>query len=226
MSRHRHGFTGRRGREPGAPGGIVRQAVQNKKRPPAARTYQDPRVEQTQRTVLEAAAAILQERGYGGCTLEAIIERSGVARTTIYRHWPSRTELLFTVLKNYQDELPMPNTGSLRTDLIEFLTLRSHKLEDSQFDLSLQSLPGLLEASKRDPSLVGLPAQRTAELVENIRKIIEDGQRRGEVSAERDLDVLANIIVGGIIIQRTFLNKKLSDDYVIELVTSFIEGAA
>lgn len=160
-----------------------------------------------------------------GCTVEAITEKSGVAKTTIYRHWPSRTELLLDVLKNERDELPMPSTGALRTDLIEYLTVRAHHLQAYRFDISLRALPGLIEAAKNDPSVMDLPAKRTADIVVGIRAILEDGSRRGEVDGRWDLDVLANMIVGPIILQATFLGRRLSDEYIVELVSAFLDGA-
>src|SRR5690242_20019705 len=49
----------------------------------------DPRVAQTKQLVLEAAFAVIAESGFAGATVERIAERSGVARSSIYRHWPS-----------------------------------------------------------------------------------------------------------------------------------------
>ena len=53
----------------------------------------DPRIERTRRVVLDAALSLLIERGYGELTIEAVAAESGVAKSTIYRHWPSRVEL-------------------------------------------------------------------------------------------------------------------------------------
>ena len=55
----------------------------------------DPRLERTRRAVLEAALDLLTEHGYGEVTIEAVAARSGVAKSTIYRHWPGgRTDLV------------------------------------------------------------------------------------------------------------------------------------
>ena len=54
----------------------------------------DPRVERTRLSVLAAAAELMAEVGWGGVTIESVSARSGVARTTIYRHWPDRLALL------------------------------------------------------------------------------------------------------------------------------------
>ena len=54
----------------------------------------DPRVARSRAAVLAATVDLLGELGHAGTTVEAIAERSGVAKTTIYRHWPSRAPLL------------------------------------------------------------------------------------------------------------------------------------
>src|SRR5271163_4404807 len=97
----------------------------------------------TQKLFLDTAADLLQERGYLGFTMESVIERSGISRSTIYRYWANRIELIIDVVKDYPDPVPAPNTGALRTDLIEFLTLGSHKLGQYQIDRNLKILPGL-----------------------------------------------------------------------------------
>lgn len=52
----------------------------------------------TRTTVLQATREILGERGYQGFTVEAVFRRTGVAKTTIYRHWPRRADLLHDAL--------------------------------------------------------------------------------------------------------------------------------
>ena len=54
----------------------------------------DPRVERSRAAILATASELLIEGGVGAVTIEAIVERSGVARTTIYRHWPNRSAVL------------------------------------------------------------------------------------------------------------------------------------
>ncbi|MBN2623081.1 MAG: helix-turn-helix transcriptional regulator, partial [Acidimicrobiales bacterium] len=50
----------------------------------------DPRIERSREQILAAAIDLLREVGYGGLTIEAVAARSGVAKSTIYRHWSSK----------------------------------------------------------------------------------------------------------------------------------------
>src|SRR6202034_3827583 len=54
----------------------------------------DPRVARTRAAVLGAAIDLLAERGYSGFSVEGVVERTGIAKTTLYRHWPTRDDLL------------------------------------------------------------------------------------------------------------------------------------
>lgn len=62
-------------------------------------TPTDPRIARSRAKVLDAATALLVEAGPRGVTVDAVCERSGVAKSTLYRHWDSREELLVEVLK-------------------------------------------------------------------------------------------------------------------------------
>src|SRR5215831_18236881 len=70
-----------------------------------------PRSEQARRAVLEAARTLFDEQGYAAATIEAIAARSGVAKTTIYRSWPSRAAVLVDVLVEMAATLVPPPGG-------------------------------------------------------------------------------------------------------------------
>src|SRR5438445_13559594 len=65
--------------------------------------------------VLDAAFAELGEKGYGGLSIEAVAQRSGVAKTTVYRRWPTRDELVDDALDSRSDRYePVQDQVSLR----------------------------------------------------------------------------------------------------------------
>src|SRR5262249_17493065 len=80
-----------------------------------------PRIERTRRVVLNAAIALLAESGYAGATIEAIAARSGVAKSTIYRHWPSRLELINDAFQELKPPAPTPTEGDVRERTIAVL---------------------------------------------------------------------------------------------------------
>lgn len=75
---------------------------------------------------------MLSEGGYGSLTIEGVAQRSGVAKTTIYRYWPTKATLTAEVLRRRTDIGVMPDSGDARADLISFLSvnLRNYAAQD------------------------------------------------------------------------------------------------
>src|SRR5882672_8326758 len=72
--------------------------------------------------VLSATLELFAEHGYAGLSVEAVALHAGVNKTTIYRRWPTKVDLLGAALFSLRDEEPEPpNTGSLREDLFTVL---------------------------------------------------------------------------------------------------------
>ena len=73
--------------------------------------------------LLRAAWDELTESGYGALTMERVALRAGTSRAVLYRRWPGKPELVVAALRHHResDPLPVPDTGSLRGDLIELL---------------------------------------------------------------------------------------------------------
>ncbi|HEY3956757.1 MAG TPA: TetR/AcrR family transcriptional regulator [Streptosporangiaceae bacterium] len=91
-----------------------------------------PRSVRIREQILEAAEAMLSEGGYGSLTIEGAALRSGVAKTTIYRYWPTKAALTAEVLRRRTDIGVMPDSGDARADLISFLSvnLRNYAAQD------------------------------------------------------------------------------------------------
>ena len=76
------------------------------------------RTARTRDAVLQAVISELAENGYAETTVERIAARAGVAKTTIYRRWGRVSGLLADLMAQYAaGEIPVPNTGSLDSDL-------------------------------------------------------------------------------------------------------------
>lgn len=81
--------------------------------------------------VRKAAFELLAERGYEGVEIPDIALRAGVNRTTIYRRWPTKSELLLDImLEELQAKVPTPDTGSFEGDLAELLASIAGVLAD------------------------------------------------------------------------------------------------
>jgi AcrR family transcriptional regulator len=120
----------------------------------------DPRIERTRQAVLRATLAVLAARSYAGFTVEAVAATARVAKSTIYRHWPTKLALIADALETLNEQpIPRPTAGSARAQIEELL---SHLL--AAFDDSILSdcIPSLIEAAEHirlimiDPKMLEL----------------------------------------------------------------------
>ena len=83
--------------------------------------------------MLSAAWDELLERGYANFTIEAAAERAKTSRAVIYRRWPNKMDLIIAAIRHQGEHnpVPSPDTGSLRGDLIAFLSTASEKRSDT-----------------------------------------------------------------------------------------------
>jgi AcrR family transcriptional regulator len=81
-----------------------------------------PRDPDADRAILDAAIELFVKQGYEAMSMEGIADRAGVGKTTIYRRWPSKEELVVDAIEELIMDVEPPDTGSLRRDLVELLT--------------------------------------------------------------------------------------------------------
>ena len=82
----------------------------------------NPRSQRAHEAVLAATIELLWEGGLPAATIDAISERSGVSKATLYKHWPSRTAIAAEAFgRKMAQAIPMPDTGSARGDFRELL---------------------------------------------------------------------------------------------------------
>src|ERR1022692_2974511 len=142
----------------------------------ASSTARDPRVTRTRSAVLTAATGLLAERGYAGFSIDAIVQRTGIAKTTIYRHWPSRHGLLTAVITQLEDSGPLPDTGSVRQDLLLFFAGRVRVAHTQQWE---RCMPALVEAAALDPQLARIVTTLTTRFLSQIETLLLRGRDRG-----------------------------------------------
>jgi AcrR family transcriptional regulator len=94
---------------------------------------EDPRIEQTRQLVLGATLELMAEHGSAAITVERIAERSGVARSTIYRRWPDLPRLYFEAFRQLRSRDAHPPTGELAADLANYIRDTAAHLNDPTY---------------------------------------------------------------------------------------------
>lgn len=154
-----------------------------------------PRDERIDREITDAALSVLSDVGFERFSVEEVAQRAGVAKTTVYRRFPTRNELIIGALERLNDDLPPPPaSGSVRERLIEVLSGVRERVTTSVRGRILMQVTG---ESLRDPALVELVHRRVmAPRRQRIRDVICAGQASGELRADIDPDVVLPLLVG------------------------------
>jgi AcrR family transcriptional regulator len=155
---------------------------------------EDPRVSRTRSVVLDAAAALLAERGYAGFTMDALVERTGVSKTTMYKHWPSRTDLIAAAVQAMTSDPAVPDTGDVRGDLV---ALAADSL-DAYTGPRWSGLASVQEAAVHDPELRASLQSAISTRFSAPRTVLERAISRGQLRAELDVDTAITILIGAI----------------------------
>jgi AcrR family transcriptional regulator len=167
----------------------------------------DPRIQRTRDAVLPAALTVLAERGFASFTMEGVAEAAGVAKSTVYRYWPTRLALLRDALEglNRQPDAEV-ESASARARIERLLAHLAAALADS---LLSACIPGLIEAAERHPEVAEFLHQysdrRRAALTAAIRKGIE----AGELPAHLDPELAALALSGPIFYRRLMTSTPL-----------------
>jgi AcrR family transcriptional regulator len=180
-------------------------------------------VARTRTTVLSAAIDLLAERGYSGFSVEAVVERTGVAKTTIYRHWPTRDDLLAATIAGLDDAGPLPDTGAFRPDLREFLAGRVRAARTTQWE---RCMPALIEAAAHNPELAALIGRLTGQLLAQIETLLRRGIERGELRRDLDPQLAASALIGPIVFRRLLLQEAPTPERVAAFTDLLMQGIA
>lgn len=164
--------------------------------------------------VLRATYELLTESGLSGVSVDEVSRRSGVAKTTIYRHWPSRESLLVDACAQLSSRPQAPNTGSLRWDLEQLASHVAVRLRQPWATV----MPSIIDAAERDKELAALQASIHSQMREAFVTVIERGQERGEISKSQDCRELVAAILGPIMYRRFFSREPLDEGFAKRVV--------
>jgi AcrR family transcriptional regulator len=154
--------------------------------------------------LLKAASEVVLDAGVRGFTLDEVARRSGVAKTTMYRHFANGRELLIAAIDNAILRPSIPNTGSLRKDLREFLATVLPIFADARLRVVFLDL---LSAASRDPALAEVQRTMNEARMVPLRTIYSRAKDRGEIAPGIDFDT-AFFIIEGPLVARSILKQE------------------
>lgn len=166
----------------------------------------DPRIERSRRIILATTLDLLAELGYGGLTIEAVAGRAGVGKSTIYRQWSGKPELVEAAIRTLKAGVVPPARGTVRQRLIVLLERIATRISDSTWSACL---PAIIDGAERDPELLVIHQRFVREQRQVMVDLLAEGVARGElmIPADADLGLVAACLVGPIMVGRLLLQE-------------------
>ncbi len=147
--------------------------------------------------MLAAATELLVEQGHRAVTVDAVAERSGVAKSTLYRHWDSRVALLVDVVRSNAPDITPPDP-SLSFD--ESLRSVVHRFADAFADEGwAQIMPALFVLKQQIPEMAEFSVADHDEKLGVLRDVLDKGVAEGRIPAGLQPEIVANTVVGPLI---------------------------
>ena len=199
----------------------MKQAAKND---PQARSPGRPRSERAHRAILQAANDLLESEEFAAVTVEAIAERAGVSKATVYRWWPNRAAVVMDgFLSIVSSQVPFPHTGRAREDI----RIHMRRLAEAFSGKIGSTVAALIAEGQSDPELAeALRSRWLSVRREEARDILGLGIERGELRDDIDPEVAVDVLYGPIYYRLLVGHAPLDNDFADALADHVFAGLA
>jgi AcrR family transcriptional regulator len=173
--------------------------------------------------ILDAALDVLAEEGFDGMTIDMVAARAKAGKATLYRRWPSKTELVIDAvacMKNSDINFAtLPDTGTLRGDLVAMI--KPPTIRDAE--KKLRVMAGLISLLARNPELAEAAHDAViAPRAELNRVFLQRAIDRGEIRDDLDIATIANISPSMVTYRTMMLRQPVDREFLISIIDTVI----
>ncbi|WP_072918002.1 TetR/AcrR family transcriptional regulator [Geodermatophilus obscurus] len=178
-----------------------------------------PRDRALDERILEQVIALLGSRGYAGLTLDELAARSGVAKTTILRRWPSKAAVAAAgVEKLALQSVDVPDSGTLEADLLALL----HGAVEAFVRGRGQFIARLIREAGHHPEIAELLYTVIHTRRQAYRRVLALAIARGELAPSVDQDLLIDLLIGPIWTRMLITRDPITREYVDSIVEAVL----
>lgn len=186
----------------------------------------DPRVARTHQAVMDTATDLLVEGGPTALTMDAVVARSGVAKSTIYRHWATRDALVAAVFDHCAPGLDLPaDEASVEESIRTLVRGVARSMADPRW---AQLAPALLLLSRQHPDLKDLDSEMKRRQHEVTERVLQQGVDEGLLhpSVLDDVGATIALLVGPAVFAGLTEMTASDDDLADRSVEQFLAAQA
>ena len=183
---------------------------------------ENPRTTRVRQIILDAALDLLVQNGAGDVTVSRIAQETGVARTTIYRHWPDQSHLVIDTI----DSLVAPHTPTtishdLEADLITALSNLRARMTRRPFR---EFFAALLDHANQDQTFVAAQRRFVNGVLQPLHDILTAAIGRQELSTDVDISEACAVLAGPLFHKHVMVRSTISDDLIETTVRQFLDS--
>jgi AcrR family transcriptional regulator len=180
----------------------------------------DPRIERSRMVIRQAALDELGEVGYGAFTIESVATRARVGKSTIYRHWRDKLDLIADAFESAHEQMaPGVETGPARDRVTRLVRHVAEVVIDSTFS---RCIPALIEGAERDRRLREFHHRYSATRRQSLTGIITEGIADGEFAAGTDPELAAIALLGAVFYGRLMSAEQFDPARASDLVSAVL----
>jgi AcrR family transcriptional regulator len=179
---------------------VTRLTPDGRTNAPSEKEDRSPREARILRAVIEELA----RSDYGGLAFERVAARAGVNKTTVYRHWETKADLVRAALSLVaQSVIPEVSAGTLREDLMRV----GRRMVDFSTSFEGQCLVRLRLLQHPEPELASIAKDLHAKHIAQLAALAEAAIQRGEVARGVDVKLVLDLL-GGALHVRLFMKNE------------------
>lgn len=176
---------------------------------------------QRERTIRRATLEELARSDFGALSFERVARRAGVNKTTLYRRYPTKTDLVRSALASTRTFVhPEPTTGSLRTDLLRI----GRTMLDFASSLEGQTMLRLRLLDHPSPELAAVAARVQAENLAALEPVLRAAVHRGELRPDADASLLLDLLTGALHLRAFLKNEQVDELTIVRAVDLLMLG--
>lgn len=172
-------------------------------------------------SIMKATGEQLNEVGYAALKVEDVAERAGVNKTTIYRRWPTKDQLVIETLRStYNQQQVIPDAGNLRDDLLAYINHLVTRMKDP-----IPRGVAVTLHNCTDPAIKPIADELLKRARQGRVELIKRGIERGELPEDTDPELISDLFSAPILRRLLTFGEKLKPGYVEAIIDTVIAGA-
>jgi len=189
-----------------------------------------PRSAQAHKAIIDATLELLAEEGFQGLSIEEVAARAGVGKTTIYRRWSSKEELVMEAIRQVQIDVPVMDTGNFRNDLAALLKTVSQGFMAHPYPFLGKLVLKFIGEYQTNPEIFrDALTQLVFPRFQRFFHMVEQAQARGEIRGDIDPELVLELVAGSLYfrwIMRDLMQTSPTSpvDWIEQVIDAIMQG--